>query len=212
VASPNTSQLSQYQYDPSSRRYRNRSNGQYLSAKEVRSAVDTIIDIETLKMRDLAQSLVDGKIALSDWQVQSASLIKSLHVAMGLAANGGLENTSNSALGFLGSLVKKQYAFLKQFALQIRNGTQALDGTLVSRSALYTQASRGTYEAVVTQSAVDGGMTEARSVLGLADHCGDCVEQASLGWQDINDVVPIGDRKCGANCHCGLEFRGSTQE
>lgn len=207
MASPDTSQLSQYQYDPASRRYRDTSTGRYLSAKDVRAVVDGIIDIESVKMRNLAQSLIDGKIALSDWQVQSAALIKSLHVAMGLAANGGLEATSASQLGYLGSLVKKQYTFLREFALQIRNGKQPLDGTLVSRSELYTQAARGTYSDVVNRGASDGGMTEGRRILGGADHCDSCLEEAARGWVPIADMLPIGDGRCLSNCRCSQEFR-----
>lgn len=205
--SPDTSQLSQYQYDPRSRRYRNRTTGRYLSAKDVRSAVDSIIDVEAVKMRDLAQSLVDGKIALSDWQVQAASLLKSLHVAMGLAANGGLDATSNADLGFIGSLVKKQYTFLREFALQIRSGKQPLDGTLVSRSALYIQASRETYENVVARSAANGGATQEISILGPADHCTDCVKEAAKKWSPIGSLIPIGQRICKANCHCLMQYQ-----
>lgn len=158
-------------------------------------------------MRDLAQSLVDGKIALSDWQVQASALLKSLHVAMGLAANGGLNNTSNADLGFIGSQIKEQYKFLREFALQIRNGKQTLDGTLVSRAALYVQAARSTYESVVARSAENGGATEEISILGVADHCTDCVGEAAKKWSPIGSLIPIGQRICKANCHCLMQYR-----
>jgi len=204
---PDTTQLSQYQYDPRSRRYRNRTTGRYLSASDVRGAVDTIIDAETRKMRALAQSLVNGEIALSDWQMQSAALLKSLHVALGLAANGGLENTSASDLGYLANKIKEQYKYLNRFAQEIRSGVQKLDGTLVSRAELYTQAGRGIYENVVGRAAEDAGATEERSVLGPADHCSDCVGEAAKGWQPIGTLTPIGQRKCLANCRCTMEQR-----
>jgi hypothetical protein len=203
---PDTSQLSQYQYDPRSRRYRNRQSGQYLSAKTVRSAIDQIIDAETVKMRSLAQSLVDGNLALSDWQMQSATLLKALHVAMGLAAIGGLALASASALGYIASQIKKQYGYLNKMAQEIRNGEQALDGTLVSRSALYTQAGRELYENVVGKMAADGGATQEKSVLGAADHCGDCVGEAAKGWSPIGTLIPIGQRQCLANCHCSMQY------
>lgn len=204
---PDTTELSQYQYDPRSRRYRNRTTGRYLSASDVRSAVDTIIDSQALKMRDLASRLVNGELALSDWQMQSAALLKALHVALGLAANGGLANTSASDLGYLASQIKEQYKYLNKMALQIRKGEQPLDGTLVSRAALYAQAGREIYENVVQRAAENAGMSQSRSVLGPADHCGECVDEAARGWVPIGQNIPIGQRTCLANCHCALEFR-----
>lgn len=200
-------QLAQYQYDPRSRRYRNRTSGRYLSAKEVRGAVDAIIDAQTVKMRALAEQLVAGQLALADWQVQSAALLKSLHVSLGLAANGGLATTSAADLGYLASQIKQQYAFLREFALQIRRGTQPLDGTLVSRAALYTQAGREIYQNVVARAARNGGAQEERSVLGPADHCPGCLGEAKKGWQPIGTLIPIGQRQCKANDRCYFEYR-----
>ena len=204
---PDTSQISQYQYDPRSRRYRNRQSGQYLPGSTVRGAVDTIIDAESTKMRALAQRLVNGEIALSDWQMQSAALLKSLHVALGLAANGGLAQTSAADLGYLASQIKKQYSYLNKMAQEIRRGDQALDGTLVARAELYTQAGRTIYENVVDRAARNAGCTEERSILGPADHCADCVGEAAKGWSDIGSLIPIGERQCLSNCHCRMEQR-----
>lgn len=198
--------LSQYTYDPRSRRYRDISTGQFVTAKSVRTAVDTIIDAETVKIRDIAQRLIDGQINLAEWQIQTTALLKTLHVAMGIAANGGLENTSNADLGFIGSLIKKQYEFLRNFARDIKQGTQPLDGTLLARAELYTQSARGTYEDVIARSARNGGSTQEKSILGSADHCGDCVSEAAKGWSPIGSLIPIGQRQCLANCHCSMSY------
>ncbi len=199
--------LSQYVYDPRTRRYRNTVSGQFVTAKSVRFAVDTIIDAETVKVRDIAQRLIDGQINLAEWQIQTTSLLKTLYVAMGIAANGGFENTSNSDLGYLGSLIKEQYKFLRNFANDIKQGRQALDGTLLARAELYSQASRGIYSDMVTRAAKLGGMSEAKRALGIADHCSTCLSQAALGWQSIDNVLPIGDAECLSNCRCDLIFR-----
>jgi len=204
---PDIAQLSRYTYNPRSRRYTDRVSGRFVAAKDVRQAVDAIIDKETDKIRNVAQQLVDGQINLAEWQIQTTAILKKLHVAMGIAANGGFQNMSQADLGYIGSLVKKQYKFLRSFAKQIKNGGQALDGTLVSRSALYTQASRNTYEDVAGRSARNGGMKESRSILGTADHCSLCLSEAKRGWVPIGSNIPIGERTCLANCHCSLEYR-----
>lgn len=204
---PDTSQVARYKYNPKSMRYTDRSTGRFVSAKDVRSAVDTVISAETLKIRDVAQQLVAGSINLAEWQIQTQALLKSLHVAMGLAANGGLKNTSNSDLGFIGSQIKEQYKYLRDFAKQIKNGKQKLDGSLVARAALYTESARGLYEAVVTRNAGSSGLSMSRSVLGPADHCALCVSEAGRGWVKIGSNIPIGQRTCKSNCHCSLEFK-----
>jgi hypothetical protein len=198
--------LSQYVYDPRSRRYRNVSSGQFVTAKSVRFAVDTIIDAETVKVRDIAHRLIDSSINLAEWQIQTTSLLKTLYVATGIAACGGFENTSNADLGYLGSLIKEQYKFLRNFANDIKQGRQALDGTLLARAELYTQAARGLYEDVVARAARNGGSSSEKSILGSADHCGDCVGEAAKGWQPIGTLIPIGQRQCMSNCRCSMSY------
>lgn len=204
TASPRTFH---YSYDPRSRRYRDNVNGRYVTPTEVRQAIDAVIDVETVKIRALATSLVEGKISLADWQMQMAANLKALHVAVGLAANGGLKNTSAADLGWLAAQVKRQYAYLGKMAREIRTGKQALNGTLVARSALYAQAARTTYEEMVKRLARIGGMTQEKRVLGLADHCTGCVTQAAKGWQPIGTLLSIGETECRGNCRCTFEYK-----
>lgn len=196
-----------FTYDPRSRRYRDNSTGRFLSEKTVRDAVDTVIDAETVKIRDLSQSLVDGKINLVEWQIGMEGILKPLHVAMALSANGGIKNSSPADIGYIGSLLKEQYKFLRDFTKQIKNGQQKLDGTLVARSALYTQAARSTHEKVRQRAAKNGGVQEERSILGVADHCTLCVQEAKKGWSPIGSLLPIGQRTCGPNCRCTFQYR-----
>jgi hypothetical protein len=207
VIKPDITQLTRYGYDPRSRKYRDRATGRFISPKEVRRAVDIMIDIETVKARQLAQNLRDGKLSLVEWQIGIASQLKALHVAMGLAANGGLQNTSAASLGFIASLIKMQYQYLRAFVQEVKSGKQPLDGTLLARSALYIQASRGTYEQVVQRAARNGGATQEKSILGLADHCDLCIQEARKEWAPIGTLIPIGQRTCKQNCRCTFQFR-----
>ena len=168
--------------------------------------MDTVIDAETLKMRELAQSLVDGEIGLSEWQMRSAQLLKALHVAMGLSAAGGLNAISASDMGFLANQIKQQYQYLNKMALQIRKGEQALDGSLVARAALYTQAGREIFYNMIARQAEQAGCTQEKSILGAADHCSGCVGEAAKGWSPIGSLIPIGQRQCLANCHCSMQY------
>ncbi|SRR5579875_3148483 len=196
-----------YLYDPRSRRYRNVESGQYVPAAQVRAAIDTLIDAQTAKARALSERLVNGEIHLAEWQAQMASELKALYVAVGVAARGGFANTTQSDYGFIGSLIKKQYQFLRAFAEQIASGQQPLDGTLVARAALYAQAARGLYETVAQWKAKQAGATQEKSVLHPADHCADCTGEAAKGWQPIGSLIPIGQRQCRTNCKCSFIYQ-----
>lgn len=204
---PDTPALSQYGYNPKSRRYINLKTGRFVPANDVRSAVDAVIEVEVVKAQTIGQQLIDGKITLADWQGQMTSNLKTLHVAMGVVANGGFQNTSSADFGFIGSLIKKQYSFLRDFAKQIETGKQLLNGSLLARSALYVQAGRETYENVVGRAAGNGGATQEKSILGIADHCEQCVSEAAKGWVEIGTLIPVGQRLCKSNCHCSLQYR-----
>lgn len=207
---PSTSPLqgaSQFVFDPRTRRYRSVSSGRFLAEKTVRAAVDTIIQKESANFREIASNLNSGKINLAEFQLQMAAGVKKLHVSMGLAAVGGINNVSNADLGFLANLVKEQYQFLRGMAKDIKQGKQKLDGTLQARVELYAQSARGTHEKVRERAARIGGMKEQRSILGAADHCSSCLSEAKKEWQPIGSLIPIGQRICKARCHCTMLYR-----
>jgi hypothetical protein len=166
-----------------------------------------VIDKETLKIRGISQQLVNGEINLAEWQIQMAAQLKTLHVAMGLAASGGVNAADPATLGFIGSQIKEQYKFLRRFARDIKTGRQKLDGSLVARSAMYPQAGRGLYHAVLERKALQAGLQESRSVLAVADHCKQCLSEAARSWVPIGSSIPIGQRICRTSCRCHLEYR-----
>lgn len=204
---PDSSTLSQYGWNARARRYVNLRTGQFVSASDIRLAVDTVIDNTTQDIRSLSLSLVSGTITLAQWQSQMQTQLKALYVACGVAAGGGFSNMSQSDYGYLGSLIKTQYQYLRSFAQQIASGQQPLDGTLLSRAALYAQAARGIFYAMMTELAIESGMTQERRVLGMADHCKSCLTEAAKGWQPIGTLLPIGATECLANCRCSLAFK-----
>lgn len=200
-------QISRFRYDPRTNRYRDIVRGTFVAPESVRRALDTMIDIETGKAKALSQSLRDGTITLAHWQTEMTTLLKHLHVTTGLAACGGMKNTTPQQLGTLAQHIKGQYTYLREMAMQIRTGQQPLNGTLLSRTALYTQASRVIYSSMVAQQAQAQGKTEERNILGHSDHCALCLEETSKGWVPTGSLLPIGERTCLQNCRCILRYR-----
>ena len=197
-----------YTYDAHSRRYRT-STGRFLSAQQVRAAVDDLIHASAQTMRQDAQEMMDGKINFAEWQVRSLSAIKHLHLATALSGNGGRNMTTTSYYSAIGDLLKAQYRYFRGMVKDIKTGKQALNGTLLSRVQLYAEAARGSHEHMRKRSAIAAGLQYERNILGLADHChgaaNGCIEQTQRGWVNMGELVPVGSRLCGPNCKCTTE-------
>jgi hypothetical protein len=193
-------------------RYIDLETGRFVSSSTVRNALEKVMQASAARMNAAALQLTEGTITLAEWQTIMMQQIKLSHVAAGAAANGGWAQMTQVEWGAVGNLVKEQYQFLRNFANQIAEGTQAIDGRLLMRVEMYGEAARGTYEAMRLRSMMVAGMTQARRILGDADHCDDCLEFAADGWVPIDEVVEIGDSVCTVRCHCEIEYRATTEE
>ncbi|MGI9061606.1 MAG: hypothetical protein ACR2H5_23865 [Ktedonobacteraceae bacterium] len=202
-----TPDLSQFGYNRAARRYVDLATGRFVSANDVRAAVDTVIDATTVDIRNLAGQLVDGKLTVASWQTQMAAQLKALYVACGVAAGGGFAQMDSASYGYLGLRVKPQYQYLRNFAAQIANGQQPPDGTLIARAALYAQAARGIFEAMAGHLAQEAGCTQEKSNLGIADSCALCIREAAKSWSAIGSLLPVGQRTCLSNCRCTFSYK-----
>lgn len=196
-----------YGWNPTANRYVDLSTGRFVSSSAVRDALEDVMSNSKAKMNAITQQLIDGSISLSSWQSEMMSLVKVSHVAAASSANGGWAQMTQSDWGFTGSLIKDQYAYLRNFAAELADGTQALDGRALVRADMYGEASRDTYEAMRFRNAEAMGAEEEIRELGAADHCSGCLEQAALGWQPIGTLEEIGAMECLTRCHCTKKFR-----
>jgi hypothetical protein len=195
-----------YEWDARSGRYRGE-GGRYVSRTAARQALDDALLSRQRDIRSLADELRAGAITTDEWLAAMRENIKAVHLYSGAAAKGGWAELDNADFGRIGREIRDQYAYATRFAEQIADGTQPLDGRFGQRVELYAQSGRATYHAVERERERDAGKSEARSVLHPADHCGECIEQADLGWQPLDDFVPIGARQCLSRCHCSAEYR-----
>lgn len=196
-----------FTFDDRTGRYRDVESGRLVGRQVVRLALDQVLESSAREMQALAEGLRNGSVSLGEWQTRMAREVKNVHLASGALAKGGWAQLSPADLGRIGQKVRTQYEFLRGFAAQVANGEQRLDGTLGRRVELYAEAGRGTYHAVEQREMQARGRTEERSLLGAADHCEECVEQAARSWQPLGEMVPIGARVCKARCACSVDYR-----
>lgn len=193
-------------WDPVEGRYRT-PDGRLVREDAVRRALDAVIAAQPLTMRAATQALVDGQLSLADWTLQMMAGIKSVHLVGLATAHGGWNQLGQDDFGWVGQRIRSQYGFLMKFSVEVSSGKQKLDGTAVARSALYAQAARETHREAQRRLARQRFMSEERRVLGAADHCRDCLQQAGLGWQPFGTLRRIGESACRANCRCHFAFR-----
>lgn len=196
-------------------RYRDLETGRVVTWDRVRQELDTrIIKGAEDRMAALTERLQQKQLSLADWQRGMAAEIKDLHGASAIVGNGGWGNMTQADWGRLGQTVKGQRAYLQNFALDLEKGRYGIppDGRAVTRARMYGQAGRATAEEAQRRDKADAGLREERRVLGKADHCLTCLEEAAKGWQPIGTLRRIGDSLCTVNCYCRFEYRSSIPE
>lgn len=201
-----------YVYDPVSSRYR-APDGRYVSQKQLHGAVVKMADASGERMAGLATRLQSGQMKLAEFQAGMMSEIKATHLAAGLAAHGGRAMASQADYGFMGSQIKTQYQYLRQWAADISSGKAPIDGRLVSRSRLYATSSVGTFNATQARDARNSGAAmEEHNFSGSKDPCGQCPGLDDRGWVPLGTLPPVGQRECRAGCKCRVERRLVVQE
>jgi hypothetical protein len=197
-----------YTWDARAERYRDRF-GRFVARREIRSALDATLVNTAKRMRANALSLRDGSMSLDAWAAEMRASIKDVHLYSTAVARGGWDQMTFADFGRVGRLVRDQYAYLDRFVADVEAGL-ALDGRFLTRVNMYQETGRRTYYDAIARQLEDRGFDQARSVLHPADHCGECIAQAAMGWQPIDEFVPIGERECLSNCRCHAEYRNSS--
>lgn len=195
-------------YDPQTGQYRD-GGGRFVPAATIRAALDRVIDAQSVAMRTMTQQMMDGQLSLGAWQAGMMQSIKATHLIGLSVAGGGWNTLDQSDFGWVGQRIRGEYAYLRDFASQLASGQQPLNGTVLSRVALYAEAGRATHRAALQRLAVQDGMQQERNQLGAADHCPGCLSQTAMGWQPVGTLIPCGSRDCMSRCRCHIQYRSA---
>lgn len=193
-----------YRWNATANRYVD-AKGRFVSPAVLRAEIDKALASATVRARTLAESLRAGQITLDDWELGMRALSKDVHLYSAAAAKGGWSNLTAEDYGRVGRITRDEYAWIRNFRQQIADGLP-LDGRFLVRTRLYAQAGRETFHKVERQNQLAQGKTLERSVLAASDHCDLCVSEAARGWVLIGQLIPIGQRTCGRNCKCTIEY------
>ena len=197
-----------FAWDEQAGHYVDLSTGEFVPIIKARDALESVMGVAKDRMGALTQQLIDGGIPLAEWQAGMMEQIKVAHTASAAAARGGWAQMSQSDWGAAGRMIRTQYDYLRNFSGEIASGKQSLSGQAQVRADLYGGAPRGTFEEINRRYETNqNGAEEECRILGEADHCQGCLDQAELGWQPIGTLDPIGGEECLTRCHCKFIYR-----
>jgi hypothetical protein len=200
-----------YAWDAFAGRYVEIASGNYVPFTEVREALEANISAAQQEIKRVTQMLIDGDLSLDDWQTSMMDQIKLIHINSAVAARGGWAQMTQSDWGYVGRQIRTQYEYLRNFVAEIQNGIQPLNGRALMRANMYGDAARGTFEDMRRRvEELVYGMQEEMRVLGIADHCVDCLAAANR-WAPIGTLPRIGNSRCKTNCHCRFRFRAKKE-
>jgi hypothetical protein len=181
--------------------------GRYISALEVRRAVDQTLRSIGQETKRLADDLRAGRISLDRFRLEMRARTREVHILSAAAARGGFNKMDAAAWGQVGGVIAEQDKFIDRFIGDIQTGKQSLNGQLNNRAAMYVEAGRTTHERAKREVLADQGHTEERNILRDAKHCGECPELTARGWVPLGSLPLPGQRECSVNCRCEIETR-----
>jgi len=196
--------------DTTAQRYRDQETGRFLSWSTVRGYVDDSLAASGNAMDTLGAFVSAGQLAPADWNTLVREELKQEYVRQYLLGIGGREQMTAANWGSIGGMLADQYRYLDGFAAEIAAGDLS-QAQIQARLRMYVNSAREAYERAHQRAAQKAGYDEERWVLGVAEHCDDCLAYEAMGWQPIG-TFPLpgsGATRCLTNCACHLEYRKS---
>lgn len=168
--------------------------------------------------RELASKLIAGDITPTQFRKEMGRKVRSLLTQAAALGAGGPGNLTGTQAKLLERSIRDQMAYLDGFLRDIRrdvNAGKPLTQRVVGRAGQYAAAASVVADQARRQSMADevvedgADLWEVR-ILGVAEHCEDCVRVANKP-APAGTLPPIGDSRCGQFCKCHFEF-GSQAE
>lgn len=136
---------SPWSWSQSAHRYRNTSTGQFIGQSKMTDLRDEFVEAKREVAQSLASDLAAGKATIQEFEVAFRREIKSSFVDQYVLAKGGRSNMTQADWGAVGRMVRDQYGFAHDFAVDIANG-QLSQAQIASRAAAYISSSTQAFE------------------------------------------------------------------
>lgn len=127
-------------YDPKSHTYSS-STGRVLTETTLNEVRDVYLDSVTVLVDDLATNLANGTWTTAFFESELRRKLKNAYVAEYTLGKGGVERMTQADYGRLGSLLKKQYGYLRSYLDDVSSGRET-KGTAANRARNFLGSAR----------------------------------------------------------------------
>lgn len=209
-----------YRFDPRTGRYRwtdGASKGKLAPRKAILSLTDRYIKSESDRLIEVGRSWVSGAIDDRTFQVSAAEIIRQVTIGAAILGANGIDNLKNQDWQRIQETIKRNLykgrdkdgkPFGLRQLMRDRLSGEASDAQFLARLKMLANAARLAFHQEDAIAQAKAGATECRRILGVAEHCQDCIDYAAIGWIGIDRLILPGDRcACRSNCKCRVEFR-----
>jgi hypothetical protein len=209
--------------------------GRPVSLEVIRGGLQHLANRQTAQINKATDALAANVISVDDWLEQMRRIIASGHtIAAALSLGSVIAALASSTVT---SRIDREWQFVAKFAGQMGAGeaipkvrfasvsgrggevipkhkfSGVPSSKIASRARLYVGAMRITFSSIGLAVHKAAGYKFARRRVTVAEHCHNtiathgCFELASMGWMDIDKMVPIGNATCGNFCKCFIEYQ-----
>lgn len=192
-----------YSFNETSQRYYDKTNGRFVSRNQVKEAVSQNVFSKQQLASDIAQAYNAKEITNVEFEQLMSKLIKNNYIQNYKIGKPNLTAGDNE---FIRQRLVDEYTYLRRFVTELPNLSQA---QITARARLYF-SNLSSFDEGSRRSYRQAGWVWEKRNTSIAEHCGDCVYYASLGWQSIGTLPSVATRSaCLANCKCFFEFSKS---
>lgn len=205
-------------FDRASRRYKYKDSNQFASREAVINLQKKYLAKKEREFVALSSRIQAGEIGVYK---DLANTLKQIHISNAIIEKGGIDRLTQSDLGVIGNILKKQYyagkdeITGKEYGLKhlLREAPGLSEARLKQRLELYVESGKISGSLLRRNDAILNGLTYAQRFLNPADHCPSCIYYASLGRQLIEFLpLPKTRCECRSNCKCTIEYYASMTD
>lgn len=198
----------QFGFDFRTQRYRYQDTGKFVSKEAVNFITQKRVNLSKTELNRISEQLINKELSVRNAHKEALLELKNLHTQEYLLGRGGSANMTPEDYQQLNTVVTQQSLYLQKFFEDIANGTQT-PAKIRQRMQAYSASGTLALRKGELQSRQVAGYEEMLRELGATDqHCMDCVNYASLGWQAIGTLpLPMEDCQCVTNCKCTVRYR-----
>lgn len=132
-------------WDTTSRRYRNVETGRWISHTKVAELRNEFAAAQRQWADTAASAMTRGDWTVRRWELEVRDRLKRVYTAEYMLGRGGKNAMTQADYGRVGSMLKEQYDYLRNFALYVQNGEMS-EAQIAARTQLYHESSIQAFE------------------------------------------------------------------